>query len=177
MLALIVWNNRQSPQETLLFTGIIFHSFGDMLLDIDGVDFFLPALVTFLIGHIFYIFTFKPDVSFSRTFSNAKKFWVAAIILFAVGLGTILLPKLESRLVIPVFIYIVAISTMTICTVLANYRTAWISLGAMSYLLSDAMIAINTFVQPFSASALLIWPTYYLGQVLIAMGFLREKHL
>ena len=174
-LALIVWNRRQSKQETLLFAGIIFHSLGDMLLDIDRAGLFLPALATFLCGHIFYILTFKPDVSLSRALSNANKILIAAILLFAVILGIILLPKLESRLVIPVFIYMVAISTMTICTVLANYRTAWISLGAMSYLLSDAMIAVNTFVQPFSASALLIWPAYYLGQALIVWGFLYEK--
>jgi uncharacterized membrane protein YhhN len=176
-LALIVWKHRQSKQLTLLFVALIFHSFGDGLLDIDRSGLFLPALATFLIGHIFYILTFKPDVSFSRTLSNAKKFWIAAIILFAAGLGTILFPKLENHLVIPVFIYMAAIVTMTICTVLANYRTAWISLGAMSYLLSDAMIAVNTFVQPFAASAFLIWPMYYLGQFLIVIGFLREKQL
>jgi len=147
-----------------------------MLLDIDRAGLFLPALVTFLCGHIFYILTFKPDVSFSRSLSNTSKLLIGAILLFAAGLGTILLPKLESHLVVPVFIYMTAIGTMTIFTVLANYRTAWISLGAMSYMLSDSMIAINTFVQPFSGSAFLIWPLYYLGQLLIAIGFLREKH-
>lgn len=147
-----------------------------MLLDIDRAGLFLPALVTFLIGHIFYILTFKPDVSFSRALSNATKFLIGAILLFATILGIILLPKLESHLLVPVLIYMAAITAMTICSVLANYRTAWISLGALSYLLSDAMIAVNTFVQPFGASALLIWPTYYLGQLLIAVGFLREKH-
>ena len=175
-LALIVWNHRQSQQETLLFAGIIFHSLGDILLDIDRVGLFLPALVTFLCGHIFYILTVKPDVSFSRSLSNTDKLLIGAIILFAAGLGTILLPKLESHLVVPVVIYMVAIGTMTIFTVLANYRTAWISLGAMSYMLSDAMIAVNTFVHPFAASAFFIWPTYYFGQLLIVMGFLTEKH-
>ena len=174
-LALIVWNRRQSKQETLLFAGIAFHGLGDILLDIDRVGLFLPALVTFLCGHIFYILTFKPEVSFSRLLSNIKKFLIGAILLFAAGLGTILLPKLENHLVVPVFIYMTAIGTMTIFTVLANYRTAWICLGAISYMLSDAMIAINTFVHPFAASAFLIWPLYYLGQVLIATGFLSEK--
>ena len=74
-LALMVWNRRQSQQETLLFAGIIFHSLGDMLLDIDRVGLFLPALVTFLCGHIFYILTFKPDVSFSRLLTNTQKFF------------------------------------------------------------------------------------------------------
>ncbi len=174
-LALIVWNHRQTKQETFLFVGIIFHSLGDVLLDINRVDLFLPALVTFLCGHVFYILTFKPDVSFSRSLSNTNKLLIGAIILFAGGLGAILLPKLENHLVVPVFIYMAAISTMTICVVLANYRTALISLGAISYMLSDAMIAVNTFVQPFAASAFLIWPTYYLGQALIVMGFLTEK--
>lgn len=174
-LALIVWNHRQTKQETLLFVGIIFHSLGDILLDINRVDLFLPALATFLCGHVFYILTFKPDVSFSRSLSNTNKSLIGAIILFAAGLGTILLPKLENHLVVPVFIYMAAISTMTTCTALANYRTAWISLGAISYMLSDSIIAVNTFVQPFSASAFLIWPTYYFGQVSISMGFLTEK--
>jgi len=175
-LALIVWNHRQSKQETLLFAGIIFHSLGDILFDIDRVGLFLPALVTFLGGHIFYILTFEPDVSLSRALSNTKKLLIGAVLLFAVALGTILLPKLETYLVVSVFIYMAAISTMAIFTLLANHRTTWISLGAAFYMLSDAMIAVNTFVHPFAASAFLIWPAYYLGQVLIAIGFLREKH-
>lgn len=175
ILALIVWNHRQSQQEPLFFAGVIFHSLGDILLEIDRVGLFLPALMTFLCGHIFYILTFKPDVSFSRARTNANKLLIGAIILFAAGLGAILLPRLEHPLVIPVVIYMTAISTMVICTFLVNYRTAWICLGAVSYMLSDAMIAINSFVHPFTANAFLIWPTYYLGQVLIVLGFLTEK--
>lgn len=174
-LALIVWNHRKSRQETLLFIALLFHSVGDVLLEIERVRLFLPAVGVFLLGHVFYILTFKASLPLNLSLSTARKFAASGIILFTIGMGAVTVPHLKTPLVAPVVLYMMVICAMTICALLANYRTAWISSGAISYLLSDSLIALNTFVQPFTASAYLIWPLYYLGQFLIVIGFLREK--
>lgn len=174
-LALIVWNHRKSRQEILLFIALLFHSLGDVLLEIERVQLFLPAVGAFMLGHIFYILTFKVDISSPLTLSTLKKVFVSGVILFVIVMGIVTVPHLEAHLVAPVVLYMIVISTMVICALLVNYRTAWISAGAISYLLSDSLIALNTFVHPFAGSASIIWPMYYLGQFLIVIGFLREK--
>jgi uncharacterized membrane protein YhhN len=167
-LALIVWNHRKSRQEILLFIALLFHSGGDVLLEIERVRLFLPAIGAFMLGHIFYILTFKADISSPLILSTFQKVFGSGVILFAIVIGAVTVPHLEAHLVAPVVIYMVVISFMVICTFLANYRTAWISAGAISYLLSDSIIALTTFIHPFAASSYIIWPMYYLGQ-------LREK--
>jgi uncharacterized membrane protein YhhN len=173
-LALMVWNHRKSRQEIFLFIALLFHGLGDVLLEIERVRLFLPAVGAFMLGHIFYILTFKADISSNRI-STAKKLLVSGVIIFAVVMGLAVVPHLEAHLVAPVVVYMIVIGTMTVCALLANYRTAWISAGAISYLLSDSIIAITTFIHPFAASSYIIWPMYYLGQFLTVIGFLREK--
>lgn len=174
-LALLVWNHKRSRQEIFLFIALLFHSAGDVLLEIARVRLFLPAVGAFMLGHIFYILAFKADISPNLTLSSTKFFFVIGIIIFTIGMGAVTVPHLEASIVVPVVLYMIVICTMVISAHLANYRTAWIGAGAISYLLSDALIALNTFVQPFAASVYLIWPLYYLGQFLIVIGFLREK--
>jgi uncharacterized membrane protein YhhN len=174
-LALIVWNQKKSRQEMTLFIALLFHGAGDVLLEIERVRLFLPAVGAFMLGHIFYILTFKADIPSTLTLSTSQKVFAGGISLFAIAIGAVTVPHLEAHLVAPVVLYIIVISTMVICTFLANYRTAWISAGAVSYLLSDSLIAISTFVHPFAGSAAIIWPMYYAGQFLIVTGFLREK--
>ncbi len=146
-----------------LFIALLFHSFGDVLLEIERVQLFLPAVGAFMLGHVFYILTFKADITSIHGLSATRKMSASAVIVFAIIVGIILVPHLEALLLAPVVLYVIAISSMAIFTFLANYRTAWISIGAISYLLSDSIIAINTFVHPFSESTYIIWPMYYLG--------------
>lgn len=174
-LALIVWNHKKSRQEITLFIALLFHCLGDVFLEIARVRLFLPAVGAFTLGHIFYILTFKVDVSSHHGLSATRKMLVSAVIIFAIIMGVVIVPHLKTPLVAPVVLYVIAISTMAIFAFLANYRTAWISLGAVSYLLSDSLIAINTFVHLFAGIAYIIWPMYYLGQFLIVVGVLMGE--
>ena len=46
--------------------------------------------------------------------------------------------------------------------------------GALCFLLSDALLAIDRFVSPLAWSALGVLATYYIAQYLIVTGLLRE---
>jgi uncharacterized membrane protein YhhN len=130
----------------------------------------------FLLGHIFYILTFQSDrVALSRL-SRARQTLLFGVLLFASTIATILIPHLlPTSLLAPVLIYMLVISVMATVSILANYRTIWVSAGALAYVLSDSLIAINLFASPLPGSAYLTWPAYYLAQFLIALGFLRER--
>ena len=50
------------------------------------------------------------------------------------------------------------------------------TLGCWMYIVSDSLIAIDRFYTPLPYPlSILSWPLYYIGQILISIGLLREK--
>jgi uncharacterized membrane protein YhhN len=76
---------------------------------------------------------------------------------------------------VPVFVYSVAITAMTVSAILAGFSTPFVWIGAMLFLISDSLIAAGRFNTALPLTAYLIWPAYYLGQYGIAIGFLQDK--
>ena len=65
---------------------------------------------------------------------------------------------------------------MGVAATLAAFRARWIVIGARLFILSDSMIAVGKFKSPFEYSHYLIWTTYYVGQLCIAVGFIRDEN-
>jgi uncharacterized membrane protein YhhN len=76
---------------------------------------------------------------------------------------------------IPVLVYICVITCMGVMSLLAGFRSWIVPLGALLFMLSDSLIAVGKFKHPIRYDDYLIWCTYYVGQVCIAMGFLRYR--
>lgn len=76
----------------------------------------------------------------------------------------------------PVFFYITVISAMALMAIFSNYPALSVSIGAFSFLISDATIAINKFLVPFSASGPVIWITYILAQVLLTIAIIEGEN-
>ena len=76
---------------------------------------------------------------------------------------------------VPVIVYAGAIVAMTVSAVLAGFSRPFVVIGALLFLVSDSLIAVARFKAGWIPAAYLIWPTYYLGQYGIAIGFLRER--
>ena len=77
-------------------------------------------------------------------------------------------------LAVPVLLYIAALTTMVSLAILAGFEQPWVAAGALLFLLSDALLAIDKFKTPVPLRDLLVWTTYYLGQCGIALGFLES---
>jgi uncharacterized membrane protein YhhN len=80
---------------------------------------------------------------------------------------------------IPVLFYMTAITTMGVMAGLRiNHTSAssWKKVlgGAILFLMSDSIIALNKFVHPFEYSNLAIMSTYYVAQYFIATGCLEH---
>ena len=144
---------------------------GDVALMFKSRQAFLIGLVLFLLAHVVY----------SIVFTVPNGFHVADIIAGAVLLGVgaaiffYLRPGLGSMKV-PVILYILIICFMVsraISTFFGDVFTttqAWlISLGAVSFMISDLVLAVNRFHHPMKAHRLSLFP-YYLGQLLIALS-------
>ena len=95
--------------------------------------------------------------------------------LFVAALLYVLLPGMEDGLKIPVIIYAIVIgvmagmawSTVMIAETWDQYAL-YGAIGAVVFVISDTIIAVDKFYAPFESSKTWIMITYYLGQTLIA---------
>lgn len=170
-------SHNMPKQDYLILAALIFSCLGDIALMFK--DGFLPGLSFFLIAHVLYIIAFLYDNK-GFIFSKIDRLlWSVIILAAGVGLILYLLPHL-GQMSIPVVIYAITILTMLLTTLnrwksVNNSSFQWVFLGASLFVISDSMIAISRFVQPFIFSGSLIMLTYALGQYLIVMGYLKRN--
>jgi len=179
IILLINLKIQQSFLNWLMLCGLIFSWGGDIMLELpaSGGTMFVPGLIFFLLAHIMYLTVFinTPGSNFIRK-SNAL------ILLPVVIYGAILLAILYGNLremKVPVIIYAVIILLMLSGAInrkeKVNQKSYWIVLaGAILFVLSDSVIAINKFAYQFSQSGILIMSSYILAQFLIVTGYIHQ---
>lgn len=156
---------------------LLFSLLGDVLLMFQEKNsiFFLLGLSAFLIAHIFYIIFFH-NVRVKENVKGKPWLLVVAVIYYA-ALINLLSPYLAD-MKIPVLIYGVVISFMFMLAMhmlfIKNKPAGqWMMVGALLFVLSDSILAINKFYQPFEAAGVLIMLTYGLAQLFIVEGAIR----
>lgn len=77
---------------------------------------------------------------------------------------------------VPVTIYFCGLMMMVSAATLADFSSKKVIIGAVLFLISDALIGLSRFKQVMDGltPGFLIWSTYYLAQYLIAFGFIGE---
>ena len=167
-LALLAFRRLEGLTGRLLALGLAFSSLGDVLLAVPGRDLFLFGLLAFLVAHLLYI------VLFHRLRSPGGR-WVGlrlfGVLVLAAAMTAWLWNDL-GELRIPVLVYVTAIATMAA----AAQRTAlpWVAIGALLFVVSDAVLAIGRFQGPFPLSATIVWVTYVAAQLAITAGILTR---
>ncbi len=175
--------NQKSAAYRLTVLALLFSWFGDILLLFQSENdlFFMLGLAAFLIAQLFYIFVYRkirlpvePDRK-SRIFINVR---IVFLILIGSALYSILFNHI-GELQIPVAIYTMALIGMAITAVLRKGRTSdrsflLVYMGALLFIMSDSMLAINQFLEPIIYGRLLIMLTYILAQFLIVQGILKH---
>lgn len=143
---------------------------GDLLLALPIHNGFIYGLAAFLLAQISYAWGFNG--ARAQLLDTKRKGRLLFVALLCVALASAILPK-TGNLLIPVALYLVAIASMIVLASLHSSTNASIFCGALLFVLSDACIAINKFIWPFSASDVAIMTTYYSAQALIVYGVLR----
>ncbi len=143
-------------------------------------NFFLVGLVSFLIAHLFYIRAYFQNIKSSAVSNSfSVKLMVAnPIVLMSLSMYALMKNDLHD-MKIPVLFYMTAITAMGVMAGLRiNHTSAssWKKVlgGAILFLMSDSIIALNKFVHPFEYSNLAIMSTYYVAQYFIATGCLEH---
>lgn len=149
----------------MIIIGLLFSLAGDVFLMLPS-DRFLAGLVAFLIAHLFYIAAFLSEIS-------ALTWWpLVPLVIYGIVIYIIVASSL-GKLKLPVLIYVVVILIM-----------AWLAwerwsqtgqsgallafAGAVLFVISDTILAINRFRGAFKPSRALNLTTYFAAQWLIA---------
>jgi uncharacterized membrane protein YhhN len=167
----------QSILKKWIIFALFFSWLGDLLLMFHQEDsiFFLLGLSSFLIAHIFYILFFH----FVRIKEMVKSRWYLLLIvaIYYAVIISLLSPYL-GEMKLPVRIYAVVISFMFMLAMhmlfIKNKTTGlWMMAGAFLFVVSDTLLAINKFFQPFEMAGFFVISTYGLAQLFITEGAIR----
>lgn len=179
-LLLFFWNERTSvPKSIRIMTllALVFSLLGDVLLMfVDrSPNCFMWGLVAFLLAHILYIWVFlkhrNPTKKSIVIFLTFDIYAIGLFLLLRTGLGDML---------IPVLVYIVVILTMATTAFLREgtlSKTSYnfVCLGALLFLVSDSLLAINKFHETFPFANILIMLTYAFAQYFIVFGIKKQS--
>lgn len=157
---------------------LVFSFLGDVFL-IDKDNLFLFGIASFLMSQILYIKIIAGQLK--ATTLVQKLFAVSPFLIYITILMIILKPNLGEFL-IPVIIYGITISIFGIVSLLnyisAKSKIALILLtGAILFILSDSMIALNKFHETESFYGVAIMITYVLAQYLIFRFISNEAEM
>ena len=165
ILLLAVWVAIRLGDGWLIAT-LLLSAAGDSVLALNSERYFVQGLSFFLLAHVAYAVVFGRNI----TFTSASIIPLLIIMILAALLLPRLLPKL-GKLRIPVLCYIGIIVIMSILGALHSPFTVSLAVGAIIFMISDATIALDKFVQPVPYRNFIVMATYYLAQYLIAYTF------
>lgn len=161
--------------QILFLSGLVFGLLGDIFLL--NSKYFIPGLISFLVGHIFYILYFfnflgKINPIFASIFFSATL--VYAIIFFI---------KMDNNKIrifgAPVVVYMSAITFMVILafnvTTINNYSIFLFPIGAILFYISDSILAYDKLISPNPVLGIPILTTYFFGQILLTIGVLLNS--
>lgn len=163
---------QRSSYRRWIASGLALGAVGDVLLEL---DLFVPGLVAFLLGHAAYLPAFLGD---TRRLAGREGIVFAA---WAAGLVAVLADGLDDMLV-PVAVYGAVLAAVMwraaarrgmpgVPTDAALLTLA----GAVTFGVSDSLIALDRFGPGVPASTALIMLTYWAGQAGITWGAHRHR--
>lgn len=162
---LLRWRDAPRRFTGLLTGALVLCLLGDVLLMLPGL--FIPGLVSFLLAHVCYTALFRQGQPWFPSGRALVAALAAAGVLYA-----ILFPSLGPQLKIACAAYAVVIALMTAqavgrATLLRDANAVGLAVGAVLFMLSDALLAINKFATPLPLAQFWVLASYYAAQLLI----------
>lgn len=138
--------------------------------------FFAIGLFAFLVGHLFYTLVFLQSIQYFEVVPMWFFIFLIPYILYGCAILRILRPNLK-EMIVPVVIYMCVILMMSFtstCRIWNGFTLQFILpfVGSLFFIVSDSVLAYNSFNVPLKNYETLIMATYISAQVLIVAGFL-----
>lgn len=169
----------EKPTYALTVGALALSLVGDLFLLFEANSnlYFILGLTSFLLAHLIYGYVF------SRKRNRRPPIIIYLIVVVLLTYGTLLFLLLKSSLgslTYPVLAYLLAILFMAI-SALIRFRHAnalsflWVGLGALCFVFSDSILAIDMFKGHIPFASLWIMGSYALAQYLIVKGLLKQN--
>lgn len=174
-ILLLIWITNATGNfrgRWLLLFALVFSGTGDTILEFRFEGAFIAGLVSFLVAHLFYI-----RLMLIRQSRDVNRYLLAFPVYAAPALVAAWLWPHLGALRVPVALYVTVISTMLYFSLTRMPLGWWVVAGATSFVVSDAVLAVNKFYAPIPGARYTIMVTYYLAQLLLVYGFLRENRV
>jgi uncharacterized membrane protein YhhN len=163
LLALWAGVQARTTDGWLIAAALALGATGDVLLETHGLTI---GAIAFLVGHVVAATLYLRN--------RSGPLWQAVVIAAAVAGAAFLLPA--DRTAAPLIaLYAAGLGAMFGTAAISRFPQRSVGLGAALFVLSDLLIFGR--MGPMTGSALpglLIWPTYFAGQALIAWGVVRS---
>ncbi|MEO6819944.1 MAG: lysoplasmalogenase, partial [Ginsengibacter sp.] len=167
--------------KKILFSALLFSWIGDILLLFVFKDalYFILGLIFFLTAHIFYIFLFVKELKLAGGKFTFRSPGLIFVLVYMAIFLSLLVPHL-GNLLIPVIIYSIVISAMLYVAYLEaphlpKRSSALLLSGAISFVISDSILAIDKFYYQLSYAGFLIMLTYLYAQGALVWAFLKKN--
>lgn len=152
---------------------------GDVLLQMKGM--FIPGLISFLLAHVFYIVYFSKTGKGKKGLLQLQPLIGIPVLVYILIFLWLLYPFLDT-LKIPVTVYGITIGTMLLLAIntrhkLSNDASTLFFIGALLFVISDSLLAVNLFAMNHLLLSLCVMLTYAAAQYLIVKGALTNEQI
>jgi uncharacterized membrane protein YhhN len=182
LISLIIFFRKQSSflerkMKLMIYFALVFSLLGDILLMFvnQSANFFIGGLIAFLTAHIFYVLVFLKQ----RNKSKSGMVFIGLMLAY----GTLLFYLLKDGLgdmLLPVILYMLVILSMATTAYLRQGKVVknsfiLVFIGAILFVISDSILALNKFYQPLPYRNFSIMFTYAFAQFFIVFGLIKQR--
>lgn len=176
LVAALVWRaaDAEPRYRAAVLFGLVASTLGDVFLMLP-IDAFVFGLASFLVAHLAYLYA----LTRRRPFLPLRWPWLAYALLASAVLA-LLWPKLPDVLRVPVVVYVIALAAMAaqsaaVAVDRLTPATLAAACGGFSFVVSDALLAIDRFHTPLRAAALWVLASYWIAQFLIGRSVWQRR--
>jgi uncharacterized membrane protein YhhN len=173
LLMFVAWlpNGLADKPQTWLVRALGLSWVGDVLLLYPGL--FLPGLVAFLAAHVCYFKLLAMDAPMLPSKRAVVRCVLAGALMYAV----LFFNGLPKDMRLPVALCVVVIALMAAQAWGRSFHlndkgSVLTAVGATVFMLSDSLLAVDTFINPLPYAGLWVLSSYYLAQGLMVSGVL-----
>jgi uncharacterized membrane protein YhhN len=167
---LAIHSSGMTRYSTFILMGLVLSLVADTLLMIEEINLFKHGLIFFLTAHCFYLGAFTIGYAFSPWHVAAILVLCAGILLFYHKIY-----RKSGSHHVSVLVYMFVLAAMLFFAVShvgesGSTRPVLLPAGAVLFVISDVVLAINTFVKKIPHSTVLTWSLYAPAQLFFALS-------
>lgn len=174
ILAAVAMQRLTGLTRTLSLIALTLSALGDLLLALDFPNQFTFGLGAFLLAQLTYTANFLRGARLNDWGRRRSALRGVPLLLAAWLLARLIVPQ-AGELAPAVLAYLLVITGMALSAAAHRGNSALLFAGAVTFMVSDALIALNRFVTPIPMAGTAIMLSYYAAQAMLLYGVGRAK--